>query len=263
MSVLERQLENKSLSNAYIIEGANLEEVLAYTISFGEKIFSKYGIDLDHTLNPDFQIINKDFIDIGTIRSLIKDMVIRPENSKIKIYIIHNASHLRSEAANAMLKSLEELKDYVIVFFTTDNSLSILPTIRSRCQIVNVNISKSQDLYDLQKLSEIIVKVYKGDLVSFYQNKDFLLSYDENKYPLLDNMMKIFSDLLIYKTMDKESELSSYDYDLENLAGMSIRSIEGLIDKISLISRAYKTNINQELSIENIFFNIYREGRKK
>lgn len=263
MSILERQLENKSLSNAYIIEGSNLEEVLAYTINFGEKIFKKYGIDLDHNINPDFYIINKDFIDIATIRSLIKDMVIRPENSKLKIYIIHNASQLRAEAANAMLKSLEELKEYVIVFFTTDNSLSILPTIRSRCQVFNINTSKNADIYGLQKLSEIIAKVYKGDLIAFYQNKDFLLSYDENKYLLLDNMIKIFSDLLLYKTMDRQSSLSSYDYDLETLAGMSIRSIECMIYKISLISRAFKTNINQELSIENIFFNIYREGRMK
>ena len=43
---------------------------------------------------------------------------------------------------------------------------------------------------------------------------------------------------------------------------MDLNVIERLISKLEEIQIAYRNNINFELSIENIFFNIYREGRK-
>ena len=108
MSLLDRQLKNNSLSNAYIIEGEDLAYNLKYAREFSKKVFASFNINTNLETNPDIEIIDKEIIDITTIRNLIKDMVIRPVNNKIKIYLIHNAQNLRIEAANAMLKSLEE-----------------------------------------------------------------------------------------------------------------------------------------------------------
>lgn len=260
MSLLERQIKNKSLSNAYIIEGEDLGYNLEYAKDFSKKVFESYGLSPDLTTNPDFEIIDKDPIDIKTIRSLIKDMVIRPVNNKIKIYIIHNAQNLRIEAANAMLKSLEELKNYSLVIFTTDNSGKILPTIRSRCQIISLNTTNEKIDLDMDRLSDLVAKVYEGDLSAYYREKDFLSSFNEDKSTLMDGLVKILRDLIYYKYLGVRDK-SGYFYNIESLSSLNLSAIEKLHEKIEKIYRSYRNNVNFELSIENIFLNIYREGR--
>lgn len=261
MSLLDSQLKNNSLSNAYIIEGEDLDYNLEYAKDFAKKVFESYGLSTKLETNPDIEIIDKDVIDIGTIRSLIKDMVIRPVNNKIKIYIIQNAQNLRIEAANAMLKSLEELKAYSLIVFTVDNAGKILPTIRSRCQIISLNTTKNDLDIDMEKLSEIFSKLYQGDLAVYYKERDFLLSFREDKASLMDGLIKILSDTIAIKYKGLTG-FTSYDYNIENLTNLSLASIERLLDKFEKIYRSFRNNINYELSVENIFLNIYKEGRQ-
>lgn len=260
MSLLESQIKNKSLSNAYIIEGEDLYNNLEYAKDFSKKVFESYEISPNLTTNPDFEIIDRDPIDIQTIRSLIKDMVIRPVNNKIKIYIILNAQNLRTEAANAMLKSLEELKAYTLIVFTVDNSGKILPTIRSRCQIISLNTSKDEIDLDMDRLSDLVAKVYEGDLSAYYKEKDFLSSFNEEKSTLMEGLIKILRDLVHKKYLGIEDK-SGYFYNIERLDNLSLSRIEKLLEKIELIYKSYRNNVNFELSIENIFLNIYKEGR--
>lgn len=262
MSLLERQIKNKSLSNAYIIESEDLGYNLEYAMNFSKKVFESYGLSPNLTINPDFEMIDKDPIDIQTIRSLIKDMVIRPVNNKIKIYIIHNAQNLRVESANAMLKSLEELKEYSLIIFTTDNSGKILPTIRSRCQIISLNTANEEIDLDIDRLSDLVAKVYEGDISQYYKEKDFLSSFNEDKSTLMDGLIKILRDLIHYKYLVVRDK-SGYFYNIESLDSLNLSTIEKLIEKIEEINRSYRNNVNFELSIENIFLNIYREGRKR
>lgn len=260
MSLLDSQLKNNSLSNAYIIEGEDLDHNLLYAKDFAKKVFASYGLSTKLEINPDIEIIDKDIIDIGTIRNLIKDMVIRPVNNKIKIYIIHNAQNLRIEAANAMLKSLEELKAYTLIVFTVDNAGKMLPTIRSRCQIISLNTNIKKFDIDMERLSEIFSKVYGGDLAAYYKERDFLLSFKEDKASLMEGLIKILSDTINNKYKGY-SGLTSYDYNIESLSILNLTGIERLLAKFEKIYSSFRNNINFELSVENIFLNIYREGR--
>lgn len=261
MSFIDSQLENNSLSNAYIIEGEDISYNLTYAKDFAKKVFASFGINANLETNPDIEIIDKEIIDIKTIRSLIKDMVIRPVNNKIKIYIIHNAQNLRVEAANAMLKSLEELKSYSLIIFTVDNSGKIIPTIRSRCQIISLNTKNSNLDIDMDRLSEIFSKVLSGDLDAFYKEKDYLLSFKEDKKSLIEGLIKILSDIIDSKYLGKNL-LTSYGYNIESLTRLSLSSIERLLEKLEIILGSFRNNINFELSVENIFLNIYKEGRQ-
>lgn len=261
MSFIDSQLENNSLSNAYIIEGEDILYNLTYAKDFAKKVFASFGINTNLETNPDIEIIDKEIIDIKTVRSLIKDMVIRPVNNKIKIYIIHNAQNLRVEAANAMLKSLEELKSYSLIIFTVDNSGKIIPTIRSRCQIIALNTKNSNIDIDMDKLSEIFSKVLSGDLDVYYKEKDYLLSFKEDKKTLIEGLIKILSDIIDNKYLG-ENLLTSYGYNIESLTRLNLSSIERLLEKFEGILRSFRNNINFELSVENIFLNIYKEGRQ-
>ena len=261
MTLLDSQLKNNSLSNAYIIEGEDLDNNLEYAKDFAKKVFDSNGLSTKLEINPDMEIIDKDIIDIGTIRNLIKDMVIRPVNNKIKIYIIHNAQNLRIEAANAMLKSLEELKPYTLLVFTVDNAGKILPTIRSRCQIISLNTTKNDLDIDMERLSEIFSKLYSGDLGAYYKERDFLLSFKEDKASLMEGLIKILSDVIDNKYKGL-SGLAGYDYNIESLSSLNLAGIERLLAKIEKIYSSFRNNINFELSVDNIFFNIYIEGRQ-
>lgn len=261
MSFIDSQLENNSLSNAYIIEGEDILYNLTYAKDFAKKVFASFGINTNLETNPDIEIIDKEIIDIKTVRSLIKDMVIRPVNNKIKIYIIHNAQNLRVEAANAMLKSLEELKSYSLIIFTVDNSGKIIPTIRSRCQIIALNTKNSNIDIDMDRLSEIFSKVLSGDLDVYYKEKDYLLSFKEDKKTLIEGLIKILSDIIDNKYLG-ENLLTSYGYNIESLTRLNLSSIERLLEKFEGILRSFRNNINFELSVENIFLNIYKEGRQ-
>lgn len=261
MSFIDSQLENNSLSNAYIIEGEDILYNLTYAKDFAKKVFASFGINTNLETNPDIEIIDKEIVDIKTVRSLIKDMVIRPVNNKIKIYIIHNAQNLRVEAANAMLKSLEELKSYSLIIFTVDNSGKIIPTIRSRCQIIALNTKNSNIDIDMDRLSEIFSKVLSGDLDVYYKEKDYLLSFKEDKKTLIEGLIKILSDIIDNKYLG-ENLLTSYGYNIESLTRLNLSNIERLLEKFEGILRSFRNNINFELSVENIFLNIYKEGRQ-
>lgn len=260
MSILDNQLKNNSLSNAYIIEGEDLAYNLEYAKDFAKKVFASYGFTGNIDINPDLEIIDKDIIDIGTIRSLIKDMVIRPINNKIKIYIIQNAQNLRQEASNAMLKSLEELKSYSLIIFTVDNRGKIIPTIRSRCQLISLNTVNTNLNVDMDRLSEIFAKVYDGDLSTFYKERDFLLNFKEDKASFMEALIKILSDIVDNKYLAKIGN-STYAYNIGSLSKLDLTKIEKLLAKFEQIYGSFKNNVNFELSVDNIFLNIYREGR--
>ena len=59
-----------------------------------------------------------------------------PFESSRRVFVIEHADQLGDEAANRMLKTLEEPPPYVHLILLTDRLAEVLPTIRSRCQLV-------------------------------------------------------------------------------------------------------------------------------
>ena len=97
--------------------------------------------------HPDVIIINKNTgrdsadrkkatdISIDAIRDFVqKGVSLPPYEGKYKVYIIEDADLLSVEAANCLLKTLEEPPPYVILILLTSNEGALLPTIVSRCQ---------------------------------------------------------------------------------------------------------------------------------
>ncbi len=78
-------------------------------------------------------------ITVDDIRTQINaDVAVKPYSSRYKIYIINHAERMREEAQNAILKTIEEPPEYVIIILLTTNSQTFLPTIRSRCITIEV-----------------------------------------------------------------------------------------------------------------------------
>lgn len=263
MSLLDEQIKNNRLASAYIFEGKNPEYNKTFALDFARKVFKSYGIDEENETNPDLYIIDKEgsVVDIESIREMLKSIYLRPENGKIKIYIIHQAQDLRQEGANAMLKSLEELKSYVKVIFTCINREALLPTIRSRCQIVTIKGDELDLDLDMDYLYAIWSDLYKGKIESFYKNKDFFDKYKEDRQTIYLAIEKLYQNLIKYKFKKDELDADT-SYMMKKFPNISLDKIERSLDLVEKIRKASKTNINYDLSIEKIVFDVYREGKR-
>ncbi|HZP63885.1 MAG TPA: DNA polymerase III subunit [Terriglobales bacterium] len=85
--------------------------------------------------HPDVLIIPPDppqmMIKVDQVRRVIETIYFRPLEAKEKIYIFTAASFMK-EAANSLLKILEEPPEFATIFLLTENPGELLPTIRSR-----------------------------------------------------------------------------------------------------------------------------------
>ncbi len=91
---------------------------------------------IDHSNNPDVLTFTESgSLGIDEARQIKAFLMLRPIGAKKEV-IIYNAENLTEEAQNALLKILEEPpKDSEITLVAKDED-QILPTIRSRCQII-------------------------------------------------------------------------------------------------------------------------------
>jgi DNA polymerase-3 subunit delta' len=86
--------------------------------------------------HPDVTVIPPDppqmLVKVDQVRHIIHEIYYRPSEGKRRVYIFSEADFMK-EAANSLLKILEEPPDFATIFLLTDNPSALLPTIRSRC----------------------------------------------------------------------------------------------------------------------------------
>ena len=83
---------------------------------------------------------------IENIRDLIRLMALRPVRPGPRIAIVREAQTLTPQAQSAMLKLLEEPPGFALLVLVTDNAAALLPTIRSRCQLVRFGLLTSDEI---------------------------------------------------------------------------------------------------------------------
>ena len=84
-------------------------------------------------------------INIDSIRSLIKKLSIAPFYDNYRIIIIWMAERMNEEASNMLLKTIEEPGNKTVFILLTDDIRRLLPTIVSRCQIINYDLTKRKN----------------------------------------------------------------------------------------------------------------------
>lgn len=73
---------------------------------------------------------------VGAIRELEREANFRPFESEIRVFIVDDADKMNDSASNALLKTLEEPPSTTFLILVTSRPDSLLPTIRSRCQVI-------------------------------------------------------------------------------------------------------------------------------
>jgi DNA polymerase-3 subunit delta' len=86
--------------------------------------------------HPDVQLIEPDGarVKIDQVRALQHDLSLRPVEGRYRVAIFNQFEAATTEAQNALLKTLEEPPDYVVLIVLASDPELLLPTIVSRCQ---------------------------------------------------------------------------------------------------------------------------------
>jgi DNA polymerase-3 subunit delta' len=89
-------------------------------------------------VHPDLYVLEPlgDQIRIDPIRDLRRDLHMRPFEAERRVYLVLRAHLLNEDAADALLKDLEEPPPYAVIVLVADELGLLPPTIRSRCQPV-------------------------------------------------------------------------------------------------------------------------------
>jgi DNA polymerase-3 subunit delta' len=91
-------------------------------------------------LHPDLALVEPDgaTIKIDRVREVAREIGGRPFEARARAFVIDEAHLLTEQAANALLKSLEEPCPTSHVLLVSAAPQALLPTIRSRCQALRV-----------------------------------------------------------------------------------------------------------------------------
>ncbi len=98
---------------------------------------------------------------IEEIRELKEGIRFQPTSSKYKVFIIDECHQLSKDAANALLKTLEEPPAHAIFVLATTEIHKMIPTIKSRCQDFNFRRLR------LSEISERLKQILKNEKISF------------------------------------------------------------------------------------------------
>jgi DNA polymerase III subunit delta' len=137
-------LELAKALNCHTPEGVEACDRCSSCVRISQSKFAEYADDKDNRE----KLIRSDHTDvalarpfnrllrIGPMREIEQEANFRPFEGRARIFIIEEADKLNQFSANALLKTLEEPPSTSHLILLTSRPASLLPTIRSRCQMV-------------------------------------------------------------------------------------------------------------------------------
>ncbi|MCR5153401.1 MAG: DNA polymerase III subunit delta [Lachnospiraceae bacterium] len=163
VSHLQKAIKAGKVSHAYIIQGDEgsgkrmLAATLAATLLCEEGGTEPCGICPSCKRaftrnNPDIRYVvhEKAAISVKEVREqLVNDVMVKPYSGRYKVYIIDEAEKMNEAAQNAILKTIEEPPEYVVIMLLTVNSKLFLQTILSRCVLLNLRPVKKPEIIRL------------------------------------------------------------------------------------------------------------------
>lgn len=165
VNLLQKHIQTDQVRHAYLISGdegvgkRSLAKRFAQALNCsgavrsGDLCFSCRACTLVPTEQyPDLHVITPEedssAIRVDQIRELQQRLALSPYEGRFKIAFIPDFEIATEEAANALLKTLEEPNEGVVVILTTIDAVSLLPTIVSRCEHIPLRMVSHEDVLD-------------------------------------------------------------------------------------------------------------------
>ncbi len=97
---------------------------------------------LESRQHPDLIILEAETqggaLKVEAVRDARRTLSLKPFQARYRITIFRRFQEATDEAANALLKTLEEAPSYAVLILTADSPESLLPTIVSRCEVLRL-----------------------------------------------------------------------------------------------------------------------------
>jgi len=220
-SILNKQLGEQKFPHAYLFAGPAGLGKKTLALEFAQKVLAAGNLNT----HPDFAILDKPGeITMELILDFISRLSYKPFLSQKKIAVINNAQNLNLPSSNALLKTLEEASPSTLIILIAD-SARLLPTIVSRCQVLNFSSFGKNELGEFAKafglkmtsLAEDLSFGSPARLKKLSEDKEFLSSEEKTvqkyksfqKMRLGEKLMSI-SGLAELETQDLEKNLLTW-----------------------------------------------------
>ena len=124
-------------AHAYLFHGPPGVGKRKAAIAFAAELLGD-SARVERRAHPDLYVLEPlgEMIRIDPIRELRRDLHMRPFEAERRVYLIFSAQLMNEEAADALLKDLEEPPPYAVIVLVADDLGPLPETIRSRCQLV-------------------------------------------------------------------------------------------------------------------------------
>ncbi len=234
---LQNAVSARKISHAYIINGekSSGKEFVARVFAMAlqceedgvepcERCRScKQALSFNH---PDIIYVRHEkpnTISVDDIRTQINnDVDIKPYSRPFKIYVVGEAEKMTVQAQNAILKTLEEPPEYAVILLLTANVNSLLPTILSRCVVLNMK-PVSDELVKRYLMEQLQVPDYKADVcVAFARGnvgkaKALASSEDfENVKAEALSLLKYIKEMELHEIMAAIKKITEYKLEVSD-----------------------------------------------
>lgn len=270
-NVLSMAIKNNKISHAYLFENKGNDKYIEIILSFVKAILcpnnyfnnEKCGeclqcLRIENGNYPEIKIIKPEGMwikkeQLMDLQEAFNKTAI--EGSK-RIYIILECEKLNKQAANSILKFLEEPNDGIIALLVTNNKDLVLDTIKSRCQDILI-LANNEVNFDSLMINDVldfirVLENKKKDTIIYAKPLWLTKFKDRNSFiKAIDIMIYFYNDVLLFKLGCDLKYFNNYYDDVTNING----SIDEIIKKIKiLIENEYliRYNLNLNLLINKI-----------
>lgn len=220
--------------------------------------------------HPDILIIEKEDgkkeISVEKIREISSFLNQTSAISKNKVIIIDGADELNRSSSNALLKILEEPHNNNFLILISHSISKLLPTIRSRCQIIKINDLGFDDFSKIVKkeMSQISNEQIKILSEICDNSPAKAINYGEELIWLYESFLsslknKIIDEELFKKLSDKKFNFENFNEIINLFFLRLIKYYRGQIDYFLFDEKTVFQNLQNKFSLKQIF-DIYDEA---
>ena len=235
---LTHAIEQGKISHAYVINGERFsgKEFIANVFAMALQCEHPDGVEPCQQCHsckqalsgnqPDIIRVTHEkpnTIGVDDIRTQLNtDIAIKPYSSPRKIYIIQEGEKMTAQAQNALLKTLEEPPAYAVILILTTNVDALLPTILSRCVVLNMKPVRD-DLVKKYLMEDLQIPDYKANVCVAFARGNLgkarqLASSEEFDHIKEEavSMLKYVQDMEINEMLAAVKKIQEYKFDVED-----------------------------------------------
>jgi DNA polymerase-3 subunit delta' len=292
LELIEQDIKNDHLAHAYLFAGPSsigkfsIARMFANILQCPNNLCHECPacIQFQNGSHPDSILLKAENENESIKIEQIREIIARLQMTKqglYKILLIKKAERFTPEAANCLLKTLEEPPPHTIIIMTTNNVRALLPTIISRIRLIKFNAYSHKFLKE--KISELFPDTDKktisqvcslalgksGKAIKLLNNTDLLASY-RTMYTMLCEFLEPVAIHKKFKVIEEvlaeENKVPEFldvfthlvrsrlhqGIESKELSENSKEHLFSLLSSIEETRTLLKQNVNARLALENL-----------